>query len=100
MKWQDAYDIRAAKNIRCENVYDIYRKGTEHMLWADIPVDKIDEFLKDMVAISERVIQQQMDELFSDIKVDKPAENKPMEVEYDRLRQYSTHVYEVGDDEQ
>lgn len=66
MNWEDAYDLRPSKNVRGENVYDIYRKGTENMLWADIPVDQIEDFLKVMVDFANRVITQQMDDIFSE----------------------------------
>ena len=65
MKWEHAYDIRPSLNIRGEKVYDIYRKGTEEMIWADIPVAKIDEFLKDMVSISDRAVKEELDKLFT-----------------------------------
>jgi hypothetical protein len=65
MRWEDAYEIKLSKNSRGESVYDIFRKGTDRMLWADIPVDKIDGFLKWVVTLSDQIVTEQMDELFS-----------------------------------
>lgn len=73
MNWESAYDIRASKNVRGENVYDIYRKGTEEMLWADIPVEKIDQFLKGMVGIAERAAEDELDALF---EVEEPKDEQ------------------------
>lgn len=73
MKWEQVYDIRASTNIRGENVYDVYRKDTDDMIWADIPVEQIDKFLKGAVDLSERVITEQMDDILSSneqVKVD------------------------------
>ena len=65
MRWEDAYDIRPSVNTRGEKTYDIFRKDTEDMLWSDIPVDNIDNFLKGLVAISELAAREEVDNLLS-----------------------------------
>lgn len=90
MNWERAYDIKASMNVRGENVYDVYRKGTQEMLWADIPVEKIDEFLKGMVRISEIAAAEELDALFTIDAPEPKAESKPMTVTYERLRGYDS----------
>lgn len=99
MNWERAYDIRASKNARGENVYDIYRKGTEDMVWADIPVKDIDIFLKRAVAMSEQVAQEYFDKLFSG-EEKSVVEVKPMTVTYERLRQYELPFAEIINDDE
>lgn len=89
MKWQDAYDARPSKNIRGENVFDIFRKGTQEAIWVDIPEQELEKFMAGMVSIAERAITEELDEMLS---VTEPKEvsqdNRPMTIPYDRLRQY------------
>ena len=66
MKWQDAYDARPSKNSRGEDVFDIYRKDTEQMIWADIPVEGLEEFMAGMVDISNKAAADELDKLFED----------------------------------
>jgi hypothetical protein len=77
VRWEDAFDIKASKNVRGENVYDIYRKGTNEMLWADIPVAEVDEFLKGMIGIVDKVAAEEFDNLFG---VSGDAETPPEQV--------------------
>ena len=51
MKWDDSFDARPSKNVRGEDVFDIFRKDTEEMIYADIPVDSLNEIKKQMSRI-------------------------------------------------
>lgn len=64
MKWQDAYDARPSKNSRGEDVFDIYRKDTDQMIWADIPPEGLDEFMVGMANISNKVASDEFDKIF------------------------------------
>ena len=78
MKWENAYDIRASKNSRGENVYDVYRKDTEDMIWADVPVADIDTFLSGLVDISNKAATEELDSLF-EMDNDEAKEDKTKE---------------------
>lgn len=88
MKWENAYDIRASKNSRGENVYDVYKKDTEEMIWADIPVVDIDAFLSGMVDIVDRVATEEFDKMFSGSEEEDKQDTKPMNIPYTRHRGY------------
>jgi len=86
MKWQDAWDIKPSKNVRGEDVYDIFRKDTNDMIWADIPAKDIDKFLGALVSQSEYYANQELDALFTVEEKQEAPESKPLEIGYDRLR--------------
>lgn len=66
MKWQDAYEARPSKNIRGENVFDIFRKGTEDMIWADIPEEELEGFMTEMVKIVEKAASDELETLLTE----------------------------------
>lgn len=87
MKWQDVYEAKPSKNARGENVFDIYRIGDKDAVWVDILADKLEEFMKGMMGITDRAAQEEFDAMFSD-QTSKEQNKEEMKVEYDRLRQY------------
>lgn len=100
LNWQDVFEIRASQNVRRENVYDVYKKGTNDMIWADIPVDKIDEMMKWLAGFADKIITKDMDELFSGETKPEPAQDKrPLEVKYNRLKNYPQPALVIDDEE-
>lgn len=89
VRWEDAFDAIESKNSRGEKVYDIFRKGTQDMLWADIPENKLEDFKKVMTDYAERILSQDLEDILTEEQqVEKTKDSTPMEVTYNRLRDY------------
>lgn len=67
MNWDDCFDARPSKNIRGEDVFDIFRKNTEDMVYSDIPIISIDKIKAQMVSIIDVVAQEELDALLSSL---------------------------------
>jgi hypothetical protein len=64
MRWEDLYTIVEGLNPRGEPVFDVYVKDTDNMMWANIPVDDIEEFMKGVLSIIEKVAEEEFDKMF------------------------------------
>ncbi len=98
LDWKDAFDIKPSKNTRGEDTYDVYRKGTDVMIAADVLATEVDKFLEEMVKMGDRHATEELEALLGN---DTPTpSNEPAEAEYIRTRQFGGPVAWVEDDEQ
>lgn len=96
LNWKDAFDIKPSKNTRGEDTYDVYRKGTDVMIAADVLASEIDDFLKGMMQMSERIATEELEAMLGN-EIPSPSK-EPAQVEYTRTRQFGGPFFE--DEEQ
>ena len=64
LKWEDQFDVKESKNSRGEVVFDIYRKGTDYMIWSDVAnMQEVENVCKGMCALMEVVAADEMERL-------------------------------------
>lgn len=97
MKWEDAFEARPSKNVRGEDVYDVYRKSTLVMIYSDIPVDSLEAIKKQMMDLLEHVAREELEEMLTGEK--KESDMNPMSVEYDRLKDYNIDNYFIEEED-
>lgn len=97
MKWDDAFEARPSKNVRQEDVFDIYRKGTEEMIYSDIPPNSLEDIKKQMSDLLDHVAREELEAVLTGEEPIRKNEN-PLQVSYERLRKFQTYA-EIIDEE-
>lgn len=96
-KWEDAFEVRQSKNTRGEDTFDVYRKGTEEMIAADVRKEDIEEFLQGLARFVHRVATEELEEMLGN-EVPKPS-TEPVEAKYIRTRQYGSPWAEIEEED-
>lgn len=81
MKWEDCFEARPSTNVRGENVFDIFRKGTEEMIYSDIPVNSIEAIKKQMSDLLDYVAREELEAVLTG-EIRNQDNNSPMTVPY------------------
>jgi hypothetical protein len=99
MKWEDCFEARPSTNVRGENVFDIFRKGTEEMIYSDIPVNSIEAIKKQMSDLLDYVAREELEAVLTGEEPQTNTEN-PMTVTYERLRNFDGYASPIFEEEE